>query len=246
MCGGATSAQNQLQGEEADFYKNQISAYNNAYSQFQSITNTLNQQFQPIMTAGPGQMGYTPAELADLNTLATQGTAASYNQATTAMNEQEAAMGGGTTPVNATGGPAAQARMGLASTAAGQEATQRLQIQQAGYAQGLTNYQGAITGEEALASGWNPNAFAGSATSAGGAASAEANTIASQQQGAWGTVLGALGGVAGAAMGNPGLANMFKTNPSSSTAPGPAPFTGAFAPGAMGPNYNLGGTFPTG
>jgi hypothetical protein len=230
MCGGATSTQSQLQGEEADFYSNQISAYNKAYSQFQTITNTLNQQFAPILQAGPGQMGYTPAELADLNTVASSGTASAYANATKALNEQMGSMGGGTSTVNATSGPAAAARAALASTAASQAAQQRLQIQSSGYDVGRQQYQQAVQGEESLAAGWNPNTFAGSTTNAGGLASSEANTIAQQQQSAWGTVLSAVGGVAGAALGNPGaLAGMFKSPGSTTSNPGSLAPSGVFA-----------------
>jgi hypothetical protein len=222
MCGGATSTQSELQGEEADFYKNQIASYNKAYSQFTDLTNTLNQQFAPILQAGPGQMGYTPAELADLNTVAASGTASAYANATRALNEQMGTMGGGTSPVNATSGPAAAARAALASTAASQAAQQRLQIQSSGYDVGRQQYQQAVTGEESLAAGWNPNTFAGSTVSSGGLASSEANTIAQQQQSAWGSVLSAVGGVAGAALGNPaGLAGMFSKR--SGAAPMSAP-----------------------
>ena len=202
MCGGATSTQNELQQEEADFYKTQIQAYNTAYSNFKDIQDTLNKQFAPILQAGPGQMGYTPQELTDLNTMAAEGTAGYYQQAQRALAQNEATLGGGTSNINMTAGASADARARLAAAAAGQSAQQRLQIQQQGYDIGRQQYGEAISGEEALAAGWNPNQFAGSATGAGQTASAQANQIAEQQQQAWGSVLGALGGIAGSAVGN--------------------------------------------
>jgi len=202
MCGGATSTQQTLQKEEADFYKTQIDAYNKAYANFSDIQDTLNKQFAPILAAGPGQMGYTPGELTALNTQAAEGTASYYQQAQRALAQNEATLGGGTSNINMTAGASADARARLAAAAAGQSAGQRLQITQQGYDIGRQQWMNAISGEEALAQGWNPNAFSGSATSAGQTASAQANQIAQQQQAAWGSVLGALGGIAGSATGN--------------------------------------------
>ena len=59
-----------------------------------------------------------------------------------------------------------------------------------------------MQGEEELAAGWNPNSFAGSANNSGQVADTEANAITQEQDSVWGSVLGALGGVAGAAVGN--------------------------------------------
>jgi hypothetical protein len=200
MCGGATSTQTELQQEEADFYKTQIGAYNKAYGNFSDINAKLTAQFDPILKAGPGQMGYTKNELTDLNTMATEGTAGYYKQAAQAAAEGEATLGGGTSNVNITSGAAADTRARIAAMAAGQSAQQRLQIEQSGYDIGRQQWQNAIAGEESLAAGWNPNAFSGSAVSAGSSASSMANTIAQQQQSAWQSVLGAVGGVAGQAV----------------------------------------------
>jgi hypothetical protein len=197
MCGGPSSTQLDLQKEEADFYKTQVSAYNKAYSNFSDIQDKLNAQFDPILKAGPGQMGYTDKELTDLNTMAAEGTSAYYRQAAKALGSTEATMGGGTSNINTTSGNAEDTRARIAAAAAGQSASQRLQIEQTGYEVGRQNYAGAVQGEESLAAGWNPNAFAGSATGAGTLASNTANTITQQQQSAWGSVLGALGGIAG-------------------------------------------------
>jgi len=66
MCGGPTSTQTELQQEEADFYRNQISAYQTAYQNFSQIQSVLNAQFAPVLVKGPGQYGYTPEETAAL------------------------------------------------------------------------------------------------------------------------------------------------------------------------------------
>lgn len=196
MCGGPTGTQAQLQSEEAQFYQTQIQAYNAAYGKYTDLTNAIQQQFAPILAAGPGQYGYTTPEDAALRTQATEGTAQNYAAASRALAQRTAAQGGGTSNVNATGGPATAENARLAGLAAQTESQQQLGITTSGYDLGRQMWQNAITGTQQLAQGWNPNQFAGSTTSAGGLASSEANTIAQQQQSAWGSVLGALGGVA--------------------------------------------------
>lgn len=202
MCGGPSSTQLRLQDEEANFYATQIDAYKTAYSNFKDLQDKLNAQFTPIIAKGPNQFGFSDAEVANLNSIATEGTARNYASAKKALQESIATEGGGTSNVNLTSGATAGLQERLASEAATTESISQQQIQQAGYAQGHQEYQNAVQGEELLAAGWNPNAFSGSATSAGGLASDTANTITQQQNAMWGSIIGALGGVAGQAAGN--------------------------------------------
>lgn len=201
MCGGPTSTQEQLQTEEANFYATQIDAYQNAYKNFSTLQNTLNAQFAPILAKGPNQFGFSDAEVANLNSIATQGTATNYGKAKQALQESIAAEGGGTSNVNLTGGGSAQLQEELASEAASTQSQEEEQIQQAGYQQGQTEWNEAVAGEEDLAAGWNPNSFAGSANSSATVANTEANTIEQEQNSLWSPIIGALGGVAGAAAG---------------------------------------------
>ena len=201
MCGGPSGTQQELQQEEADFYKNQIAAYNTAYQNFSQIQSVLNAQFAPILKAGPGQYGYTPAEDTALRTQAGEGTVQGFTAAQRALQERIAAQGGGTSNVNITSGGSEDIQEQRASETAAESARENLGITTSGYDIGRQQWGEAIQGEEALASGWNPNAFSGSAVSAGGAAASEANTIAAQQNSMWGSILGALGGIGGAAAG---------------------------------------------
>ena len=202
MCGGGpSSTELNLQSEEAAFYKKQIEAYDTAYANYKDIQGVLKKQFDPILTAGPGQFGYTPAETAALRTQATEGTATSYNQAARALAEQGATYGGGTNIVNTTGGPMAQTREQLAAAAAGQQAQNQLAITTSGYDIGRQQYTEAVQGEEALAAGWNPNAFSGAATGAAGTANSLSEQIVQQQQAPFQAIMGALGGAVGSAAG---------------------------------------------
>lgn len=202
MCGGPSSAQTAMQQEEADFYKTQIDAYNKAYSNFSELQGVLQQQFAPILAKGASQMGYSPDELTALRTQSTEGTAQNYAAAQRALQQRIAAEGGGTSNVNITGGPSQQLQEELASASAAEQSKENLGITTSGYDVGRQMWTQAVQGTEALAAGWNPNAFSSSTVSAGNAAASEANTIAQQQNAMWGSVLGALGGVAGAAAGN--------------------------------------------
>lgn len=201
MCGGPSREQTELQQEEADFYKNQIQAYNTAYSNFKEIQDTLNKQFQPILDKGPGQMGYQPAEETALRTQANEGTARNFEQAQRALQQRIAAQGGGTSNVNITSGGSQSLQADLAAAAASEQSNENLGITTSGYDLGRQMWTEAVQGDEALAAGWNPNAFSSSTVSSGNAAASEANTIAQQQNSLWGSVLGALGGVAGNAAG---------------------------------------------
>jgi hypothetical protein len=201
MCGGASATQDQLQSEEASFYQTQVQAYNTAYKNFSDLSATLNAQFAPILAAGPNQMGFNDAELTNLDTTATEGTAQGYAKAKQALQENVAAQGGGMSNINLTSGATEQEQEELASTAAGTESAEKLGIQQAGYSQGYNEWENAVQGTESLAAGWNPNSFSSSANSAAQTANTEANTITQENNSVWTSVIGALGGIAGSAAG---------------------------------------------
>jgi len=197
MCGGPTSTQEELQQEEADFYRTQTEAYKTAYSKFTDITSKLNAQFEPVLAAGINQYGFSPGEEQTLTSQAIEGTAKEYAKAKAALGENIGALGGGQSNENITSGESNQMREELASTAAGVQSGSLLSIKKAGYDLGRENFLDAEHGEEALAAGWDPNTFAGSADNSAKVANDEANTIAAQQNSIWTSVIGALGGVAG-------------------------------------------------
>lgn len=201
MCGGPSATQMDLQAEEADFYKTQVTAYNTAYTNFSQIQDALNKQFAPILAKGPNQYGFDATEDQTLRTQADQGTAQGYAKAKTALQESQATQGGGTSNINVTGGPQGEQDEELVAAGAGTMSAENLGITQAGYGQGYDEWKGAVAGEEDLAAGWNPNAFSGSANSSAKTANDEANTITSEQESVWGNVLGALGGAVGTAAG---------------------------------------------
>lgn len=194
MC-GATSAQNNLEAAQASYYTTLQSQAAQEFSESSQIYKDLTSTFEPILAAGPGQTGFSEAEVNNLNSQAATSQGQSYATAEQAVNRQLAAGGAGLPS-----GVATQVRTGLAGSASQNLSTEQQQIQQSNYAQGYSNWQqaaGALAGAPSVYSA--STSAAGVANTAGSDAASTANQIA-QEGDAWlGAVGGALGGVAGAA-----------------------------------------------
>ncbi len=220
----------QLQASQG-FYQQLLGMYSNAFGASSDIFKSLTSTLQPIFAAGPSQQGFSPQQLAALNTQATNQAAQSYQQTAQAVNEQMAAKGGGAyyTP----GGAQAQIQASIGQNAENQLSSQKLAITNANYAQGQKNWETAagllsgIPGAEAstFSTLTNPltaaeNAASGAAgtlsgvgglatgginaaTGSANVAGNEANTIQQQSQ-SW---MGMLGGIASGAINGfmPGL-----------------------------------------
>ena len=197
-----TSQENQLESQEAAFYSTLTADYNTQFANQSAILKSLTSAFEPILQAGPGQFGFTPQETTSLRTGATDTIANSYLNAQTALNQQIASRGGGNMYLPS--GAADQLQAGLQTSAASQQAATQNQITQAGYAQGLSNFDTAASALGGVSSQYNPTGYAGQATSANQAAFNEADII-QQQNTAWeGQLGGIIGGVAGSFLGGVG------------------------------------------
>ena len=198
LCKGASSQQQNLAASQTAFYNTMTQDYSTQFANQNAILGTLTQSLNPIIAAGPNQMGFNNAELTNLNSQALQGTGQSYANASQALKENQAASGGGNSYLPS--GVQSQQQAGLASAAANQESNQMLGIQQAGYAQGNSMYESAVGQLGGVAGMYNANGTASSANSAAGAADSEANAVqAANQQG-----LNNLTGLASGAMGAAG------------------------------------------
>jgi hypothetical protein len=196
MC-GASQEQKNLEKSQASFYDELQKQHAIEFSQNQEILQTLQSTLSPIVNAGPSQTGYSPTELAALNTQATESTAAGYRNAATAEAEANAARGGG----NAFLPSAAQEQIqaGLRSSATNQLSTLQNKILTDDYATGRLNFNNAV-GELSGVPGAVENPLAGltnATTGAGSAAASEANAINAASN-SW---MGLLGGVASTAVG---------------------------------------------
>ena len=192
LCGGPSAAQEQLAGEQAQFYKTMIQDYGTTFGEQQNILAGLTASFQPILNAGINQYGFSAPEQQALTSQATQGTGQAYNQASTALTQALNAKGGSSFIPS---GENAQLQEQVGTAAANQQSNQLLNITNEGYQVGRENYLAAAGALSSAAGMYNPLGYSGGATSAGNSAFQSA-TINQQEGSQW---MGLLGGVLGGA-----------------------------------------------
>lgn len=177
MCGPSKTEEG-LQGSEESFMNTLQQNYAQNFSEQQGVLANLNQTLSPIVAAGPDQTGYSPQELAALNTQAIDTTGANYANAQKALNTANAGRDQGTSGES---GVSQQLNEALASQESGQLSNEQLGITESNYATGRSNFQNAVGAEEGVASQFNPVATGGLANNANTTAFGEANTINQQE-----------------------------------------------------------------
>lgn len=203
---GASAQETQIANSQQAFMGTLQNAYNTQFANQSAILSTLNSGWNQIFQAGINQYGFSTPEDVALRTQATQGTAQTYNQALSAVNQAMGAQGG-TGRFRSDGqvysGPADQIRAEIASASANQQAAQQLGITQAGYAQGRQNYLSAAGALGQVASMYNPQSYAGLAGQTGQQAFQMQDTVNKENQAAspWNIVAPILGGLAGSFLG---------------------------------------------
>jgi hypothetical protein len=195
MC-GSTSAQNTLQQEQLDAYKEAQQMTAQQYADQQAIYAPMAKQFESIFALGPSQEGFSTDEANALKGTAVAGTATNYANASRAVGESLAAEGGGNEVIGS--GGAAQLKAETAQSAAGELSREQTQIKESDYQQGYNQWQAAAGGLESIAAGENPLGYEGAATSAGGAAGTTANQIAEEQNSWINAAVGAAGSLGSA------------------------------------------------
>src|SRR5271154_886341 len=138
MC-GPTPQQVELQDEQISAYQQAQQLTQEQYSNYEAIAGPLTQQFQSIFNQGPNQKGFSAEEDATLNAQSVEGTAENYAGAAKAVNESQAAEGGGNNPLPT--GAQSELKQELAQSAAGEESKEETGIQEADYAQGYQEWQ---------------------------------------------------------------------------------------------------------
>lgn len=206
MCGGASDQQKQLDQEQSDFYQEAMNQQTQVYGEDQQILNFMSNLYEPILAKGPNQQGFSQEENNALNTQATEGVAQNYKAASTAANEQAAALGGGDSYLPS--GVTASMNAGIDEAAAGQRSSEQSQITQANYTQGYNQWLAAAEGLSGVSSQLSPTGYSGAATGAGTAASNTAAQIAQENNSWMNAALGAVGGI-GSAVVNENPANIF-------------------------------------
>lgn len=199
----ATDQQNQLASEQANFYQTLTQNYQQQFASQTAILQSLQAAYAPILAAGPGQQGYTPTQLAAINTSATENNANQFRNAKIAIQNDTATAGGGDKYLPS--GAAAQLGASVDIAAATNQANAMNNITQQNYALGLQNFNNAAQVLGGVSSQYNPLGYAGASTQAGGQAFQEATTI-QQENSAWeGELGGIIGGAASSLLGNPSL-----------------------------------------
>lgn len=198
---GASPAETSIANNQNQFYQQVLSNYNTAFAANQNILNNLTQGWSSTFNAGPNQYGFGAAEDAAMRTQATEGTAAEYNKALTAVDAAIGSTGGGNSP-NVTSGANQQMQAETAKAAAAQESNQQLGITQAGYNQGWQKYQAAASALGKTADQYNPTGYGGMANTSGQNAFSMADTVQKENAAAspWNVVSGILGGALGAGL----------------------------------------------
>lgn len=197
---GASQAQNQIAGSQQKFMQTLQQNYSKAFAGQQNILSSLGKSLTTTLNAGPSQFGFSAPETTALNTLATTQNAQAYQNARAAAGEAAANSGvsNAQLPTGAASGTQAQ----LAEEAATNQSNALLGVQEAGYKQGVQNYNEAVSGLSSTASIENPSGAASTANTAGGQASATATQIQKENIAAspWSQVGGLVGSLAGAAL----------------------------------------------
>jgi hypothetical protein len=222
---GATSAQNQIESTQQNYYTTLTSQAQAEYGQASRVFNDIYSAMAPIVDAGPNQQGFSAAELSNLNANATTGAGQAYSSAAQSARQQEAAAGGSDfVPTGAN----EQINAEIGAQGAAQESNSLNQIEAANYSTGRSNYFTAA-GDLVGASGayGASTGAANAATGAGSAASNTANQIA-QEDNSWmqavsGVLGGTLGGVTSGGMSNLGKGvGFFGQNAPSPSPTGPS------------------------
>jgi hypothetical protein len=195
MC-GPTSAQTSALNQQTSLQATLQQEAETTYGEDQGILSQLKATYEPIVAAGPNQEGYSPEELAALNTQSTEGTAQNYAEASRAVGESQAAQGGGNAP-GITSGVNAQQNEQLAASAAQEQSKEQTGITTADYQQGYKEFQDATGALLGTSGQLNPLGYSGQDQTAITGESNEANTLAAQQSSWVAPVLGAAGAIGG-------------------------------------------------
>jgi hypothetical protein len=208
---GATNAQNQIQQQQSDTYKQMTQQAQQVFGNSSQVFNDLMNTFAPTVAAGPNQEGFSAAEKANLESQAITQTGQAYKNAKEAVGNAQSAQGGGNTGL--TSGAEVGTDLSVANSAAEQTANELGQITEADYQTGRQNYLNATQGIKGATDAFNPaTSSASAATNSGEAAATTANNIATQDNSWMQAVSGALGQVGGAVV-TGGMSNLGKGLP---------------------------------
>ena len=198
MC-GTSEDQTEISSEQKEFYKDLNDQYSSIFGQNQAIVGALTSAFMPILQAGPSQTGFSPSQENAMRTQNIENVATDYAQAQKATAQILAARGGGDTLLPSS--VDANLIANNTAAAAAQRSQGDLAITNANYDRGYQNWNTAASVLGSTAQLINPNAYAGSITTAGNSAYDSAYKNAQTAFQPWGAAFNVLGSAAGMASG---------------------------------------------
>jgi len=193
--GGTSAAASANEKAQTEFYQQMTQEQEQEFGSNTAITAALTKAWEPILAAGPGQLGFTPAENTALRTEITDTGQQATSSAVNATELQLKQAGGGANVLPTGAGEA----LTEDATVLGNQGTAEALNQEtaADYAQGLTNFNNAASVLSGTASLENPVGYAGAATGAGSSATNAIQLADSEGSQLLNTILGGVaGGVA--------------------------------------------------
>lgn len=147
MC-DAGSGEKQAASQLKDFSKQMVDQASSVFGNDSTIFNQMMKSYSGIIAGGPGQQGFSQAELNAKNSQAITNNANQYRNVAGAAKAGQAAYGGGNTVSGA--GVTTAANLGIAEAAAGNTANELSNITQQNYEAGRQNFWNAASGEQQL------------------------------------------------------------------------------------------------
>jgi hypothetical protein len=196
---GPSSAESMSQGAQQSLAQEMQANYATRFADQQQVLDRLNQSLSPIVAAGPNQQGFSPEELANLNTQAINTTGAAARNATQATQTSLAGRGGGGDS-GLVSGIDRQIQGSIASSEAGNLADTQNKITAADYATGRQNYETGLKilggGPNSVAGLYDPAAFGGLASKTNESSFNEADKISQEQNAKSAAIWGSLSSLA--------------------------------------------------
>jgi hypothetical protein len=143
MC-GATSGQKAVAGQQQGIFQTITNQAQQVFGAASKVFNDLVSTFSPIVQAGPNQEGLSPAAKAAMQSKAITTVGNQYKNASQAVKEANAAMGGGNMALPS--GAEIGSNVTLAGAAAGETAKELNDIEETNYQIGHQNWVTATRG----------------------------------------------------------------------------------------------------
>jgi len=205
---GATSGQKSIAQGQTNLFNTLAGQAKTEFGDASSVFGDLMDTFSPLVSAGVNQQGFSATEDAALKSDAITNTGQAYRNASQAVRENEASIGGGNMALP--GGAEVGAETAVANEGAAKTASALNKIDVANYETGRQNYFQAAAGLESAPSVFGTANSAGNVATGSGEAVANTENQIAQENNSWvSAVTGALGGIAGGVV-TGGMTNLGK------------------------------------